>query len=283
MDDALFLAWLPKAIVYGLAQLAAGIVVVRYLAGRERSDAHADSRLEAYLAGLARVVAALLPIALACRLGVQSASAFGGSEAWTIENLRVIALESRWGNGWRLQISASAVLLLAVVVLTPRFRWLLFGAGAVGLSLVMPMLGHAAGSWLRYGIHAAHNLAAAIWIGSLGAITIASWRPSTRVAIQPLVRAFSPFALASSSVVFVSGAIAAWMYVGSWTSLWIAPYGRVLIFKLVGVALVVAFGWMNWRTVRRGRPPRPQTMTAEWVIAMAVLGLTGVLTETEHP
>jgi putative copper export protein len=147
----------------------------------------------------------------------------------------------------------------------------------------MPLLGHAAGSAWRHGMHAAHNLAAAAWLGTLGVITIAAWQSSARSSLERLVRGFSPIALTSAGMVFASGAVAAWVYVGSWSSLWATSYGRVLIAKLTVVAVVMACGGINWREVRGGRVPKRALMTIEWLAALLVVGFTGVLTETEHP
>lgn len=278
MEEALSLAWLPKAVVYGLGQLAVGIVVVRRLS--QDSD---DDNLETYLTRLARVVAAVVVLALGLRLWVQTASAFGLSDA-SFANLHLVAIESRWGRGWRWQMIASAALLVSVVAIPHRrLRWTSFKLGAFGLALAMPLLGHAAGSWPRYLVHVAHNLAAAMWIGTLGVLTVASWRSQRGAAIGVLVRAFSPVALTSSCVAFASGTVAAYLYVGTWSALAATSYGRVLLLKLGAVALITGCGWTNWRTVRRGQSPRHGLMAIEWILALLVVGLTGLLTETEHP
>lgn len=283
MDDGLSIAWLPKAAVYGLGQLAVGIGIVRRLARHAGRGSGSGADLGRYLTRLARVLPLLLLLALALRLWVQTAAAFGQSEAWILENLRVIAFESRWGRGWRLQVFAAAIMLAAGAVRRDALRWPLFYAGSLGLVLAMPLLGHAAGSWSRHLMHVTHNLATALWLGTLGVITIASWRPWARSSVDGLVAAFSPIALASAGAAFVSGVVAAWVYVGSWPALGTTSYGRVLTLKLLGVAVIVACGWTNWRAVRVGPSARSGVMTTESLAALAVIGLTGVLTETEHP
>jgi copper transport protein len=285
VDGGLSFLWLPKAAVYGLGQLAIGIGIVRRLEMHARSGSGTDASLEQYLTRFARVLALLFLIALAFRLWAQTASAFGQSDAWAIENLRIIAFESRWGRGWRLQMTAVAVLLAGAVLVMPgrQPRWILFEIGAVGLALAMPLLGHAAGSAWRHGMHVAHNLAAAVWLGTLGVITIATWQSSARRSVERLVRDFSPIALGSAGVVFASGVVAAWVYVGSWSSLWTTVYGRVLLAKLTGVAVVLTCGGINSLEVRGGRAPRRALLTIEWLAALLVLGFAGVLGETEHP
>ncbi|HEY6508006.1 MAG TPA: CopD family protein [Vicinamibacterales bacterium] len=286
MEDGLSDAWAPKAAVYGLGQLAIGIAVLRRLERQEPEDAASGPTLQAWLARLARIVAALLLAALALRLLAQTASAFGPHDAWVPGNLRAIALESRWGHGWRWQVLAALAMLGASLLIpSRRAGWMIFDAGAIGLAVAIPLLGHAAGSLQRYGMHALHNLGAAVWVGALGALVLTAWRPGTplRGAVPGLVRRFSPVALSAAAVALASGAIAGLVYAGSWASLWTTPHGRLLTVKLTGVAVVIACGSMNWRCVRRGTPPPRLVLTLEWLAALVVLGLTGALTETEHP
>lgn len=284
MDDGFAYAWAPKAAVYGLGQLAIGIVVVRWLAHTARGDGRSSPSFDAWLVRFARTVSVLLIGGLILRLLAQTASAFGVDGAWAAGNLRLIALESRWGSGWRLQV-LSAVGMLTAVLLPGRARWPVFGVCAVGLGLTMPALGHAAGSPARYAVHGVHNIGAAVWLGTLGVLTLAAWRSRMLPAgsIAGLVREFSPVALTMAAGVAATGVVAAWLYVGSWTALWTTPYGRVLSAKLLGVAIILACGWANWRDARTGSAPRRTIMTLEWFAAAVVLGITGVLTESEHP
>jgi putative copper export protein len=289
VDDGLLYVWAPKALVYGLGQLAIGITVVRRLAPHPKPESATWlHELDAWLVRLARLVSFLLVAALIVRLWVQTASAFGTSEAWLPANLRVIALESRWGNGWRLQMLSAAVMLGAALLTSAwRFGWRPFEVAAVGLALAMPLLGHAAGSPLRHAVHVLHNLGAGVWIGTLGVITLAAWRFRAPFAdsdiVSALVRRFSPLAFVAAPLVMMSGILVAVVYVGSWTSMWTTTYGRVLSAKLATVVVVGVCGWMNRQGVRRGSRPSRFVITLECLAAMLVLGITGVLTETEHP
>jgi putative copper export protein len=286
VDEGLLYVWLLKAVIYGLGQLAIGIAVVHWLTG-------SDDRIETlgrrdprrWLGTLSRVVATLILTSLSLKLWVQTASAFG-ADAWLLDNLRVIALESRWGQGWRLQMLAAFALFAAAwLPLGWRPARVAFGLSSIGLALSMPLLGHAAGSSWRYVVHAVHNLGAAAWLGALGVVTIAAWRarePSDDSLVR-LTRRFSPLALAAAAAVATSGVVVAWIYVGSWAAMWTTEYGRWLTMKLLGVMTIVVCGWTNWRQVRAGRQPRRAVMTLEWMMALVVLGLTGALTETEHP
>jgi copper transport protein len=272
-------AWAGKSLVYGLGQFAVGIVVFRRLSRRS----------ETWLSRLALFVSCLLIAALLLRAWAQTATAFGVKEAWLPENLRLITFESRWGAGWRLQMLAALAMLGAAIALPGQrtAAWIAFALSTVGLAVAMPLLGHAAGSALRYVVHVLHNLGTGAWLGTLGVMTLYGWRlrgsSEDGTAFAGLVDRFSPLALGAAAVVTTSGVIVAWLYVGSLDAMWTTAYGRVLSMKLAAVALVGACGWTNWRGVRRGSEPRRSVMTAEWIAALLVVAITGLLTEMEHP
>jgi putative copper export protein len=286
--DGLDAEWVPKAVVYGLGQLAIGVVVARALNRRRPSSGLAEDRFEVWIAQYALIVSVLLILALFWRVWTHAAAAFGSREAWLVENLRVTAIESRWGERWQLQLYAALGLAgAALVTRVSQHAWIAFTAGALGLALVMPLLGHAAGSAPRHGLHAAHNLAAALWLGTLVVITtLALWSrmraPSWR-GLAVLVLRFSPLALGGATVVMISGLAAAWTYLGSIDALWTSDYGKTVSLKLLLVGLVLVCGWTNWRRARARLEPRLPWMMAESIVAMLVLLVTGILTETEHP
>jgi len=287
VDEALQLAWAPKALMYSFGQLAIGVVVVRLLASG-RSDAATQVSPSHRLDRVALVVACGLCVAMLLRLAAQTAAAFGTTEAWALENLRVVAIESRWGSGWQLQ-AAAAVGLLATAMVTRFHR-----AGAIGFAIcaiafaaAAPLLGHAAGSRERYVLHFAHILVTGLWLGTLSIITISEWperfRRAPELASGAAIKRFSTIALASASVAAVTGLIASVLYVASWRALWETAYGRTLAVKLLCVGVVGACGWINWRSIRHGRTPQLAVMALESLAALLVLCVTGVLTETEQP
>jgi putative copper export protein len=267
--------------------LALGIAAVHWLQGSDdRIETLSGREPRRWLGTLARVVATLILAGLTLKLWVQTASAFGTADAWLLDNLRVIALESRWGYGWRLQMLAAFAVFAAAWLPTHwRSARVAFGLSSVGLALSMPLLGHAAGSSSRYVFHAVHNIGAAAWLGTLGVVTIAAWRDrgASEDSVPAMIRRFSPLALAAAVAAATSGVTVAWIYVGGWDAMWTTDYGRLLTMKLLGVLIIGACGWTNWRNVRSGRRPRRAVMTLEWMMALVVLGLTGALTETEHP
>jgi putative copper export protein len=283
--DPWWYAWVPKALVFGLVQLGIGIAVARQLAsGPARMSAGWDT----WFVRLARRVAWLLAAALVARLWMQTASAFGPTEAFGLDNLRVIALESRWGESWRAQLFATAAMVATATAISAwRFGWVTFGISALGVALTMPLLGHAAGSWTGYVVHTAHGLGAGAWVGTLGVVALAAWSSPGHDrhadAVAGIVERFSPVALTAAALVAGSGSVATWLYMDSWTSLGATTYGRVLLLKLCLVGGVAACGWRNWRDVRNARRPARAVVTIEYLLALLVIALTGLLTETEHP
>ena len=183
------------------------------------------------------------------RLVAHTAAAFGVAESLSIESIRVIALESRWGDGWRLQMLAAAVAVSAAVLvrIQPRNGWIALTAAVVTCCLSLPLLGHAAGDSSRLALHTIHVGAAGLWLGSLASILIAC-RPRA-----PLLRRFAPLALSGAALLAGSGIVMAFEYVGSLSNVWTTAYGRTLALKLTLFGVVLVCGYVNWRRWRAAR------------------------------
>lgn len=284
MEESLGVEWLPKALVWAFGQLAIGLVVVRGLAA---SRSRPGIGFERWTTRRAAWIGVALLVALLARLWVHTATALGTGESWA-GDLTIIAFESRWGAAWRLQVYAA--LAVQVGALVARLRpsgWALFAAGACGLSLASPALGHATESAPRYLLHLLHNLSAASWLGSLGVLTLlalgGSPAATTDVDRSRVFARFSPIALGAAALVFASGLVLANLSLDGWRSLWTTSYGRVLLAKVGLVTPVLACGWINSRRISRGSVPATRMLVSEWVAAIVVLLATGILTETEHP
>ncbi|MFF4652968.1 copper resistance protein CopC [Streptomyces sp. NPDC001380] len=117
-----------------------------------------------------------------------------------------------------------------------------------------------------------HLLAAAVWLGGLAALLVL-----LRRAPEPAARAagaaarFSRAAHAAVAVLAVTGAYQSWRQVGSWGALTGTGYGRLLLAKLAGVALLLAAaGYSRRWTARPARQPlRADARTAAAVAAVA--------------
>ena len=161
------------------------------------------------------------------------------------------------------------------------FVVILVGAAATILGHVAE--GHAAtGSW-RVGkilLQWAHVTAAGAWIGGLAAVLIGvrSLSPEAR---QRAVRRFSTLALWLIIVLSGAGVWRAFEEINTWHGLFSTSYGQVVIAKAALLLLLIGLGAMNrYRNVpRSGEAPRGlfRTGSAELVLAIAVLALTGIL------
>ncbi len=280
--------WLPKAILYALIQAAAGLVVVRWLVRRSERWSPA-SDFERRWSRSAVVVASAIALGLLARAVTHTVAAFGLPDGLVWENIRLVAIESRWGASWQVQGYASLALVGAsLLTRVSRRGWAAYLCAVIALIGVMPLLGHAAGSMWRHAIHVIHIVGGATWLGSLAVLVVIRSRwiaseISTVGATPPLEAHFSPIALTSAALVGVSGIIATWIYVGAVEALLSTIYGRLLLLKIACVGAVVACGWRNWRRVSVGGEPSLSVMGAEVTFALAVVVVTSVLTETEHP
>jgi putative copper export protein len=286
---------LPKALVYLGAQLATGIAVTRWLLahvwrGEWPSDAAAS--LQQHLGRFARLAATGILISLAIRAWAHTAVVFSPSDAMQWEQLRLVALDSRWGQAWRLQVLAAIALVVAALACRTHRRagWVTFTVAAVVVCATIPLLGHAAGSAGRLVLHASHLAASGAWLGTLAAIVVLHRVspalhavPSREEVTRTLVDAFSSVALPCAAVIGITGLIAGAIYLGGISPLVTTAYGWILLTKLTAFAGVLICGWINWRTARGGGAFRRPVMLAELTLALVVVLLTSVLTETEHP
>lgn len=290
--DAAALAYeaAPKAAYYVALAVAIGAIVARWLLGRTSpvSPTTADARL----ATLAVIAAAGLFLSSLVRLAGHTVAAFGPANAWTTENIGLIAMESRWGASWRLQTIAAAALLVAAIAVRIRAGrgWQAAALAALACCAVTPLLGHAAGSPWRGALHAAHILGGGAWLGTLIAIVLLDWmmgkddarRAGERVTAS-LVERFSPVALTAAALVSATGLVAAVTYLATPAAVLETPYGLALVTKLALVLGILWCGYANWRRSRAREAPWMPLLRTEAGLALLVLVVTSVLTELEHP
>ncbi|MFB7086112.1 copper resistance CopC/CopD family protein [Streptomyces sp. NPDC056296] len=125
---------------------------------------------------------------------------------------------------------------------------------AVGLALTWAAAEHAsAGIQVPVAVTSSvlHLLATAVWLGGLVAL-LATLRSSPDAAT---VARFSRTAFASVTVLVVTGVYQSWRGLGSWPALTETTYGRLLLAKLAGVAVLLAAAAVSRR------------WTAAWVTA----------------
>ncbi|MFE1028463.1 copper resistance protein CopC [Streptomyces sp. NPDC058818] len=128
---------------------------------------------------------------------------------------------------------------------------------AVGLALTWAAAEHAsAGTQVPVAVTSSvlHLLATAVWLGGLVAL-LATLRSSADAAT---VARFSRTAFASVIVLVVTGVYQSWRGLGSWPALTETTYGRLLLAKLAGVAVLLAAAAVSrrwtaaWVTVGAG-------------------------------
>ncbi len=179
-----------------------------------------------------------------------------------------------------------AVVLVPALVLAARgdFPPAAALAVAVLLAAVPALSGHALaedpawpsilGSWV-------HVTAAGLWAG--GVLALAACLPGALRAVGDgarddllagVIRRFTRVALAGLALLVASGAVGAYVYVGSVTAIWEADWGRLVLLKVALVAVAVAIAAL----VRRRGAGSARALMAEAGVVLVVIAVTGVLT-----
>jgi putative copper resistance protein D len=154
--------------------------------------------------------------------------------------------------------AAAAALALAVLLLAPQGRvgWIATAALGGVATASMAWMGHgAATEGLAGGVHLladlAHLAAAAVWVGALAFLVgLASdrRRDADRTAVfHAALAGFSGVGSALVAVLVASGLVNGWFLVGpwGWSALAATAYGRLLLFKLVLFAVMIALAAAN--------------------------------------
>jgi copper transport protein len=140
---------------------------------------------------------------------------------------------------------------------------------------------------------ALHLTAGAVWLGGLVGLALTlralAGRPKDAAL---LITRFSTVAAGLLAAVALTGTLLGWRIVGSWSRLLEETYGRLLLVKVALVLVVVALAAYNrFRLVpqvtdglghdgrRRGVELVRRTVAAESAVLVAVLGVTGFLTQ----
>ena len=249
---------LARALSFAGALVVIGAVPARALLRRAWPDpAWAEAREAAYhrLARWAFLGSLLLPLATAFSLHGQARALVDEGETlgWAQYQL---ALASDWAWGWKAQVAAA---LLAVIAWVPWRGRPFVGQRlapfvALALAATFPLIGHLrvlpSGAALGVLTGAIHLLGAGVWLGTLAHLAAVAWvgpAEGRTERVAALVTAFSPLALGGAAAVVLSGGVTAWQTVGGLQALTTSPYGRTLLLKLGVMALILAFGAYHWR------------------------------------
>jgi len=289
-----------KALLYASLLIAIGASALRWLLLPRAAGELGPGRVLAIEQSIARLALGAAALALAAcllRVWTHTVSAFGLSYEGSWDNIKLIALASRWGQNWKLQTAAALALLVASAATGwRRAAWPLATLSVFVFTATIPLLGHAAGNALRVALHVVHILAAGFWLGTLAVVLLTRIPAASLDSIEPrltlrqvrlvILRRFSMLALPSAATALAAGIVAAYLYVGAFSNLWTTAYGRVLLAKVALVGGISAAGYVNWQRLRRlheGDEPSAAIIVLEAALAAAVVLVTGFLTEIAHP
>ena len=286
--------WITYA---GLIGLTGAVAVGRLSSPASRFVQPGDGVVERRLGALTAGSAAMLLAGTAARLYAQTWSVFGLDEPVTLELVRVVGIDSRWGGRWQPQAGFAVLAAVAAAAWkwSPRGGWWIAAAAVAGAWVTLPLTGHAMSfeSRLPWVAQVAHGIGAGAWIGALAALVAVvsglARQPVGRGPTVVLAGRFSPLAVAAVGLIAVSGIVTAVFYVTAFADLWTTGYGRVLLLKVALFLATGAIGAYNWRILL----PRLGTGTGvrallrsarlELTLAAAVLLATAVLVHLAIP
>ncbi|MGX4688369.1 copper resistance CopC/CopD family protein [Streptomyces sp. JNUCC 63] len=146
-------------------------------------------------------------------------------------------------------------------------------AAAVVLWSTWPVTGHSVDgryTFLALAADFAHLAAMTVWLGGLALAAAVLARPGAVTALASVLPRFSRLAFACVTVLVVTGTFQVWREVGTVGALFDTRFGRLLLLKTAGVAVVVALGGVARRWLRRHT-----TVLAPTPFATAPVGGTG--------
>lgn len=208
-----------------------------------------------------------------------------------------LLMSTPWGRSWIAAAVTSAALLAGLLAARSgrRAGWWVATPAALALATFPGLTGHAAGveayRSLALAADALHVCAAGAWMGGLALVVYLEARErrssSGAASLLPrLVPAFSRVAVASVSVLVLTGLFASWSRLESPGALFTTTYGRTLALKLLFVTAALGIGARNFRilTPRLGTPEGNGAMrrsaALELAVAQLVLLATAVLVRT---
>ena len=178
----------------------------------------------------------------------------------------------------------SAALVLAVLLSLAQATALrtLCLLVVLGVALVTNLTSHAA-DWGDLTISTAvawmHTVAASVWAGGLlilACVVLRQKPPCPPASLVVVARRFSRLAGACLLAVVLTGSYNAWSQLGAVSRLWTSPYGRVLLVKLLVVAVLVGLGAVNRYVIiprlRRDRASRSIGARLFPVLRLVILG-----------
>jgi copper transport protein len=289
---------LARSFSFGGILIVIGVIVFNLLvvARSDRIGSELVWRMESRAAVVGFAASILVIIAGFTRIYLESRmmNEMPGMQAMSMTEM---VMHTRWGFALRLEIIAAFLALISFAIAIPRVRgaWLTASLCAAVLGFTPALAGHAGASprftALMIATDFLHVLGASSWLGNLACVMLIGVPIVLRNAgeerwqsVATLVNAFSPVALASATVVVLSGTIASWVHLDRLSDLWTTTYGQMLFRKLILVALTLAIGGYNFRMVQprllqEGGTARIRRWAAlELSLGVIIILITGFLT-----
>jgi putative copper export protein len=233
--------------------------------------------------------AAVGAILILAHLGLDAARLSGDFEGLWDQDLQQLAWTSKSGIS---QIVQALGLFVVLAALWKPGRNPAAWASAGGVIAIAGFLitGHTSTHALRLVLGpllALHLLVVAFWFGSLIPLALVI-RLEPRATAAELLRRFSVAAGRLVPLILVAGLAMAWLLAGSLNVL-AKPYGELLIAKLIGFGLLMLLAAYNkWRLTpafdqAQSGSSLPRSIAAEYLLIVAVLSVTAVLTAFYSP
>ena len=287
---------LTKASVYSGTFIGIGTCTFRWLLLPHLKNQNLISReLRQKTIRVGLGAAWLTVLALFLRAWAHTVAAFGFEESLILENLYLIAVKSRWSEGWKLQCFA-AITFLSTFLWIRRYEtsgWIASSLAVLALTVTLPLLGHASGNTSTELLHTVHILSAGTWLGTLFVLMVASSAQNKNKTAESkdlqaiLLRKFSTVAMVGAGVLVASGIVSTTLHLGNISNLWMTPYGRTLVLKVLIFICIAACGYTNWRYFQQVEnitaAPRHKIIIMELTLAAAAILITGMFTELPPP
>src|SRR5262249_5407022 len=227
--DAVTLESTTKIGLYlGLLLAIGAVSAYWWVLRRTRVDSDAPWRtdVESRLRVIGLCASSIAATALAARAWAHTASVFGFGDSWSLHALRAMVVGGRWGHGWRWQLvgALGCLVLFGAAAGSSRSVWAAVACAVVAFAWTVTMTGHASGAAGRMTLHAAHLIAAGLWLGTLAAV-MAIGQISDATRRRLLFSAFAVVALAGAATAVATGAAASYLYVGTLANVAATPDG----------------------------------------------------------
>lgn len=174
-----------------------------------------------------------------------------------VHALGILVKSTQWGHGWAIGFGGAILLLIGLVIarVPGMTGWVIAAVGVIIAALGETLTGHSVTSShpaLAVASDIAHLLAGGGWLGGLAALMLAGLPslkrlPTNEASAQGsrLLQAFHGTATECVILILVTAVISAWLRLGTFSALWVSPYGNMLLRKIFFVIVALGLGWYH--------------------------------------